>query len=128
MFGNAFTLHLSTCSLLHMVWWNLNKSAATNGMEFCWCLKEIWQSNWHLNDGRKMLLMAPLTWYLHLKKKFSIWLLKVDILADLFHSFCTFWLLRWNLVCRINKFEEHVRSIFTLLAITNFLLQLLSIL
>ncbi|XP_043806414.1 uncharacterized protein LOC110600061 isoform X4 [Manihot esculenta] len=46
-------------------------------MAYCRCLKGIHLSNWHLNVGKRMQLMVHLTWCSHLKRRFSIWLLKI---------------------------------------------------
>lgn len=71
--------------LLMIIWfawnleakWILNDNTSTSIMASYQCLKGIHQSKPHLNASKIMLLMGHSMWYSHLKKRFSIWLLKV---------------------------------------------------
>ena len=82
-----FLLLLFFKFLLMIIWfawnlkakWNLNDNTSTSIMTFCQCLKGIHQSKPHLSASKIMMLMGHSMWYSHLKKRFSIWLLKVNV-------------------------------------------------
>lgn len=57
---------------------NLKTCIDTSVTAFCPCSKEMQQSKPLLNVGKIMQQTVPLTWYLLLKKRSSIWLLKVN--------------------------------------------------